>query len=258
MKGMRIALTRPVETSANWSGAIRKGGGYPLHFPLVEIRLLPVDRLVPDQAFLIIFTSVNAIRALMQDARMLNAIRHIPVVTVGSASCAAAKQAGFYTVHEAETKRAEGVFSWIEARFLHGRGGRIVYPRGNLADDELANRLTAAGYQVVAPIFYETRALSAEGLLTAARRGRIDVVTFASGSAVTAFAAGWHTERMRVWLDGRLQFLSIGPQTSNVMRACNLRVDEQARAPDSASVVAALQRLALNKKDEAYRRHEDD
>ena len=243
MKGSRIALTRPVESSAPWSDAIRRAGGCPLQFPLVEIHLLPTADLVSDRAFLMIFTSVNAIRALMQNVSLVNTIRHIPVVTVGSASSAFAKMAGFSTVHEAETKRADGVFAWIEKRFGRGNGEQIVYPRGNLADGELASRLTALGYQVVSPILYETKPVSSEALLTEARRGRVDVVSFASGSAVASFATGWQTERLRGWLENRLKFLSIGPKTSEVMRAHDLRVDEQARAPDSASVIAALQRL---------------
>ena len=180
---MRILITRPEEDAQRLAELLRARGHEPILSPLMEIRFLDGPKILLDGVQANLVTSANGIRALARRTRR----REIPVFAVGPQTAAAARDAGFIVVKDAQGDAlalADAVPKWAAAS-----GGVLVHVAGRERTGDLAGRLSQAGFQVRTEILYE--AVPAESLSTAAidaiRSGKLDAFMLFSPRSARTF-----------------------------------------------------------------------
>lgn len=199
--GKRIIVTRPREQSSDLVELLESLGAEAIEAPL--IRILPLEDFGPlDEACQrvagfdwIVFTSANAVDQFMRrvhagpgDVRDLKGVR---VFAVGPASAAEVARHGIKVDLTPSEHRAEGL---IQALRSTGdlTGKRILWPRADQAREVLAEDLRKSGADVTEVPAYRTELAdeTTEGEPDIYRMlldRHIDVVTFASPSAVRSF-----------------------------------------------------------------------
>jgi uroporphyrinogen III methyltransferase/synthase len=138
----------------------------------------------------------------------------------------------------ADEYRAESVAEGLAREPLEGK--RILIPRALVAREVLPVRLREAGAEVdVAPV-YQTVA-DPEGADTARRAlaAGVDVVTFTSASTVRGFFEAIGRARAQL---GGVCLASIGPITSEALRAEGVTADVEATPHTVPALVEALAR----------------
>ncbi|TDJ17307.1 MAG: uroporphyrinogen-III C-methyltransferase [Deltaproteobacteria bacterium] len=247
--GRRVLVTRTPEQASEWMEALRAAGADPQLMPMLRIEaasdLGPLDaalgRLHSYDALLI--TSANAIRFLAARARERDVLLREfggSVVCVGPKSAEATLAEGLpvQTV-PAERFDAEGMLDAIEKQFPPA-GRRFLLPQAEAARETLCEGLRAAGAMVDAVTAYRTLApdTDAAALCERLTAGRLDVLTFASPSAVRNFMS---------LLDGAARraasnclVAAIGPTTAEALRKEGLAPDVVPERASAADLVAAL------------------
>jgi uroporphyrinogen III methyltransferase/synthase len=243
--GRRVVVTRASAQAAGLHAALSGLGADVLELPALRVQPLDPAPLREALAKLgdyqwIIFTSQNAVslawealRASGHDARALAGRR---IACVGRSTSDALLARGIAADVVPERFVAEGV---LEALGNRGdvRGSRVLYLAAEGARDVLPAGLGAMGCTVDVVRVYRTVTDEAddraEALRTALADGSVDAVTFASASAVRGFVDAVGSE-----LAGRARAVSIGPVTSDAIRAAGLVV---AREAEQASIPALAQ-----------------
>ncbi len=131
---MRVLVTRPAEDSERTAEALRLAGHEPLVAPLFVVQ--PLRHVIPDRVDAFIATSANALRHATLTSRHLG----LPIYTVGDATAAAAKAAGFSVIHSASGDSAD--LANLVGTALKP-GVRIGYLAGTLRQDEALQILSA-------------------------------------------------------------------------------------------------------------------
>ncbi len=193
------------------------------------------------------FTSANgvegtwrAIEAAGENARLFGAAR---LAAVGPATAQALVDHGLRVDVLAEESRGEGLAeAMLAAMKQHGEGPqRVLLARAARAREALPLALRAAGCTVDVVAAYETRpetGAAVEGLGVELDAGRLDAVLFTSGSTVDNLCDALGPRAAA--LLGRVRLASIGPVTSDAIRARGLRVDVEARETTVAGLIRAL------------------
>ena len=117
-----------------------------------------------------------------------------------------------------------------------GAASRVLIPRAEVAREVLPEGLRADGHHVDVLAVYRTSAPDEAGraaLMAAA--GEVDAIAFTSSSTVTNVLAAAGRDR----LDGPV-LASIGPITSETMRAAGLPVHVEAEVASVEGLVGAL------------------
>jgi uroporphyrinogen-III synthase len=120
------------------------------------------------------------------------------------------------------------------------QGKRILLPRSVQGSVALPAALTEAGAEVIVMPLYAPAPVEigeeARLLLT----GGVDVLTFASGSAVRSFVSCLDSDERFTDFWPKVVIACIGPRTADVARAAGLTVQVVASEHTSAGLVAAL------------------
>ena len=243
LAGVRVVVTRAEHQTGGLAGALSALGATVETLPLLAI--LPP----PDPAALaaaaarlrehawVVFTSANAVEAFLRlvPGRWPGVVR---VAAVGPATALALGRHGVEPALVAGTSQAEGVLAELLPRLLPA--ARVLLPQAADARPVLRDGLRAAGASVEAVAAY------AKGLPAEAPRraeaifgsGPLGWVTFTSPSVVRAFAAlfgdGWPERR------STLLAASIGPVTSEALRACGVTPAAEAPRPGDGELAAAI------------------
>jgi len=224
LEGRRIVLTRPDAQTGDFATRIAALGGEPIVAPAIAIEP-PESWTITDAALRrvgtydwVVFTSANALRALVDRADAIGidrgVLRQTRLAVVGPATAAAVASALRAPDVVPAVHTADGL-----ARELTDIGnGRVLLPRGDLASDVLPAALHERGAFVDEVIVYRT--VAGPGIATIAdrtRRGEVDALLFASGSAVRfvadALAAPGAGDR-----DSWPIAICLGPVTANHAR----------------------------------------
>ncbi|HSM36948.1 MAG TPA: uroporphyrinogen-III synthase [Longimicrobiales bacterium] len=242
LRGLRIAVTRPHETSGGLVEALAARGAIVLEHPAIRIAD-PADPAPLAAAAAnvsaydwILFTSANGVDRF---AHALHVAGRSPldagrVACVGPATAAAARDAGFPEGPVAARHLSEGLVETLKAAgSLHGR--RVLLPRSEAGRDVLPDALRALGADVDdVPAYRPVPDRDSLGALAAAvEEGGVDVVAFASSSAASAYA--------EVVGPGRVLFACIGPVTAETARSAGLTPVLVADAHTGAGLVEALE-----------------
>lgn len=148
---MRVLVTRPEPEASATADRLRAMGHDPIVDPLLVPR--PLDAALPDPAGIqaVALTSRAAARLLGQHPE-IGAYRDKPVFTVGDATAAAAREAGF-----ADVRSAGGTWEDLARRLLAAcdpAGGAVLYAAGVDRSGDLAGRLAPDGLTVVTSEIY--------------------------------------------------------------------------------------------------------
>ncbi|MFD3445429.1 uroporphyrinogen-III synthase [Microbacteriaceae bacterium 4G12] len=219
LKQTTILITRAKAQAASMARAIRERGGIPLEIPLLHI--VPTEctdtlgrslEQIGDYTW-IIFTSKNAVDCFFHYNKSLPA--SLKVAAVGTKTKQALEQYG-YTVHFVPSEFVAETFV-KEFIPLVQEGERIIFPKGNLARDVISSALLERGVFVDEFVVYETKSNeNVQGELIAALQGEeVDVITFASPSAVWSFVSLLEGTNWRQWVK-KCTIACIGPITEQV------------------------------------------
>lgn len=250
LKGKRVVLTRAVEQSAEWVGALESRGAEVLMLPAVRIAqpetwsLLDRELMRLYEFDWVLFTSRNAVRFVAERLKELGCQlcvgeAHTPrVAAVGHATAEAARKVGWHVDCVPEKQDGESL-----ARELHETLAkrRVLLPRSDRADDRLAVALEKNGAKVREVVAYLTLAPESLDPAIAGRvgAGDVDWLVFASPSAFHNLSHAIGAKEL-VALSARIHFLAIGPTTAKAVREAGGHVELEAAVPDAEGIAKAL------------------
>lgn len=244
----RIVVTRATAQGTPLIEKLRAHGALPMSAPAIQI--LPPEDPAPlhecvqalDSYAWLVCTSANGVHAVL-DAYRADGVpwpTALRVAAVGRATARAFTDAAIPVHFQPSAAVAD-----VLARELPvDPGMRMLWPRGNLANRELAESLTARGATVDDPIAYRTVAdVGLLGIVDALRDRRVDAITFTSASTVRHVveglaAAGVRLERLPAATRPRI--VCIGPVSAAAAGECGVPVDDIADPHDDDGLVAAL------------------
>jgi uroporphyrinogen-III synthase len=251
LAGMRVLVTRAAAQAQAMVDALAAAGAEAVLLPLLEIA--PPEDPAPLEAAVarldayawVIFTSANAVRAVTgrlqaagRDARAFGAAR---VCAIGPATAAALAAAGV----RVDLVPAEHVGEGVVAAFAEAgplAGQRVLLPRAAAARDLIPEELRRRGAQVDAVVAYRNLRPEVDPapVLAELRRGTIDVVTFASPSAVHGFVALCGGPAEAAVMLARARVAVIGPKTRQAALEHGLTVHVMPAEYSVPALVAAL------------------
>jgi uroporphyrinogen-III synthase len=228
LTGLTILLTRDPAASAGFITEAERLGAHVLLFPVIAIQpplsWEECDRAAGalDRYAAIAFTSANAVRGFRGRCDTLgippDRLRLLKVYAVGVQT---AQELGRWDLPVAAIPERFSASALAELfGGTHLDGLRVLLPQGNLAREELALALIALGARVDTVVVYRTLPVSPPdaGIVWGRLEARgIDVVTFASPSAVAAFAQIYPVERLGP-LSAHAAIAAIGPTTAQAVR----------------------------------------
>ncbi len=229
LKNKRVLITRPRAQAEEFSSALIAEGAIPVYLPVIQI--IPVDdfsildRALQslDQYDWLVLTSIHAVDAFFQRLKALE-IKNVPsqlrMAVVGSRTAQALSNYGITADYMPQDYSTEGLLFGLKED-IHDK--RFLLPQSNLADKTLADGIHLAGGVVDEVIVYQnvTGPLDVDGLEEL--RSGVDVVTFASPSAVRNFMRLVRENGLDPFnLTGRPLFACIGPVTKKAAEEAGL------------------------------------
>jgi uroporphyrinogen-III synthase len=148
---MRVLVIRPEPDATRTAKRLDAAGHTALVAPVLATQIL--DPPLPDDAALVVLTSANAVRALARRPE-LSRFTDLATVAVGTATAAAAREAGLTSVVSAEGRAAD-VAATVASLGLKP-GTKVLYPAATERADALEERLAALGLDVAMVEVYRT------------------------------------------------------------------------------------------------------
>jgi uroporphyrinogen-III synthase len=241
--GMRALVTRPRAESAELAAMLATRGIAAIIEPLIEIhyRSEPAPDLAGAQA--ILCTSANGVRALAR----LSGERGVPLFTVGDASAARARDAGFARVESAGGSVVD--LARLVCERLDPAGGRLLHVAGSTIAGDLAGALRGAGFAVDRAVLYEAHPSAGLGAetLRALNAGIVDFALFFSPRTAAIFARladrAEAAEAMRF-----VTAISLSEAADAALGGLPFRERHIAPRPDQPSLLAALDRVLAERR----------
>jgi uroporphyrinogen-III synthase len=249
LDGKRIVVTRATALGGQLAEELRSRGAIVIDAPVTMIR--PMDPRVIDRAVKdlprydwLILTSQTGVRFFWEsleraglDARALDGVR---VAVIGPATSAALRARGIVADTMPDRFVGEALLAVLASdRTIHG--SRVLYAAAADARDVVPTGLRALGATVDIVEMYKSipDPTAGEVLTAALDGGEVDLVTFASPSAVDAYAALVGPDRA-----SKTRAVSIGPITSAAARAHSIIVVAEAAESTVAALVEAAHVLS--------------
>src|SRR6266542_2992904 len=243
--GKRIAVTRAALQAASLSEKLADLGADVIEMPATRIARLDSSELREimshlDEFAWLLFTSQNGVAifwdnllASGQDSRALAPLR---IGAVGPATAAALLVRAITVDIVPERFVAEGLLEKLRERD-DVAGGRVLYVTAENAREILPNGLRELGADVTVIEAYRSAPdeSGAERMRKRIAADRIDLITFTAPSAVRAFVDAVGAESVM-----RVPAASIGPVTSDAVRAAGIEVKIEAKESTIDGLVAAI------------------
>lgn len=250
LRGLRILVTRPAGQAGDMVRSIEAHGGIAVCAPMIRI-VPPVqwDECDAHAGRLrefagIVFSSANGVEFFLNRLGGTGSDRAqlatTPVYAVGRKTARALEHAGIAPAFVPASFSGAGLAAHFRTQDL--RGQRYLLPRGDSGREEIADALGLAGAVVVQVIVYRTIGPdeASAAVVRAALAGRsIDIVTFASPSAVRHFAALLDGD-LRRRIAGDLVVGVIGETTAEAAREFSFPADVVAGAATAEGLIDAL------------------
>lgn len=249
--GKRVLVTRTLEQAGEMARALRTSGAEPVLMPMIELvpasELDDLDRALSqlDAYDGLLFTSANAVRFFASRARELGlagsfATLRPRILCVGPQSARTALEAGL-PVHLTGSGRGDSESFLRElVEILPPAGCRFLLPRSDIGRDVVPDGLRAAGADVDVVEAYRNlpARVDRDHLRSMIRLGELDMLTFASPSAVHNFYALLDDETRA--LAATLVIGAVGRTTSRAIEREGATVDVVPERPGGSELVAAL------------------
>jgi len=228
LQGKTLLVTRQQEQSAEFVAEIEHCGGRALVVPMVQItdpdsweecdRAL--DQIQIYQA--LVFTSINGVDGFFRRCGEKNIpperVRAMDIMAVGRKTREGIERRGHNVRMIPETFSAQSLASTVQRSDVAGK--RILAPRGSLGRDEVRVGLENLGAVVDSiPVYKNVKPEGRKGrrLWNSLQHKEIDVLTFASPSAVVNFTSFVPAPRLRS-LGWDVPIAVIGPTTRDAAR----------------------------------------
>ena len=250
--GRQVLITRRQEQAGDLRVLLEARGARVEALPLLEIRP-PDDWSEMDRSMArlerfdwVVFTSPNSVdfffarlRDRQQDAR---AFGHAAVAAVGGATAEHLRLRGVHPDLVPQRQSQEGLVEAFAPISVAGR--EILLPASAIGRPLLADELERRGAAVRRVVAYQNRPPDPEQveLPPALVAGSLDLVVFASSSSVEHFSTLCGPRAAREML-GRTAIASIGPSTSEAIRALDLEVHIQ---PEKSSIPALVEAICAH------------
>lgn len=234
--GVRVLLTRASEDNARLAAALRSRGADVLELPCVRVEPADAEALAAAIRALgrddvLVLTSRAGVGAVLGAAG--GAPLRASVACIGASTGRRLAEAGLSAAFVASGSKGTSL-----ARELPLPRGRVLLARSDRALSGLADALRARGARVEEIVAYRT-VPGASGDVQGARRrlraGEIDVVVFASPSAVEGLCEAIPPDDVR-----RARIVAIGPTTAGRVRE---RMGVDARVAPEASLDGLLRAI---------------
>lgn len=251
LSGLRIVVTRATGQAADLSERLEALGAVVGELPAIEIVPLPPSELDArlsqiDTYDWIVLTSTNGVEMFagrLRDANALvAAVRRWRIAAIGQATAKRLRQHGLPVDLIPDRAVAESLLEALLATGVEGR--RLLLPVAEGARAVLPDGLQAAGatvdvvatYRTIRPHDYESDALQI------VRSGAVDVLTFASPSAVrnTIDLVGGP-------IPAAVAIACIGPVTARAASDVGLTVDIEAQDHSIAGLIDAISSWAAQR-----------
>ncbi|HUR52385.1 MAG TPA: bifunctional uroporphyrinogen-III C-methyltransferase/uroporphyrinogen-III synthase [Mycobacteriales bacterium] len=253
--GWKVLVPRTRDQASSLSDALRAYGAIPVEVPTIAVEPprtpAPMERaikgLVTGRYLWIAFTSVNAVRAVLEKLREFGldarAFAGVKIAAVGDATAAALRAYGIEPeLVPTGEQSSEGLLrEWQPYDEVFDPLDRVLLPRADIATDALVAGLKELGWAVDDVTAYRTVRAAPPPAETreALKGGGFDAVLFTSSSTVrnlVGIAGKPHDSTVLV---------AIGPQTKATAEELGLRVDVVSTKPDVAALVEGLAEHAL-------------
>ena len=226
-----VLITRPQPDADTLAVQLQRAGYEPLIAPMTEIqRARKATTSDLDGVDGVVFTSVNAVRAVAEDG--LPVASALTVFCVGDRTAEAARAAGFPNVVSASGDAGD-----LAAAISAAQPTRLAHFRGEAVATDLAAQLRPV--QIVERVLYRAAPAAAfpDPAAAALRAGRVDAVLFLSVEAAKAYERlrdpAWPRPPLAVCISGRVAKEVAARWTTEIRVAA---------APDLASSLAELPR----------------
>jgi uroporphyrinogen III methyltransferase/synthase len=247
--GQSIVLTRDAKGNADFAARVIERGANPIDFPTIELKPLTetnafLTALTKITAYQwIAFTSANGVKFFFDALKILNKDGRVfagsKIAAIGTETAAALRTFGIIAdlVPETFTSQALGKALIVSASL---KGKQVLLLRSRMASKELPDMLEEAGAQVDDVAVYEVVKVKThpEALLADIKENKVDWLTFASPSAAESFFEQIHADVVN---SSRAKVASIGPVTSEKLKALGLRVDVEASEHTLDGLVSAIE-----------------
>jgi len=249
--GKRVVITRAARQSVELVENLAKLGAMPILLPLVAFSApedyAPLDAALDrlEQFDWIIFTSENAVRAVVKRAGVRGNLRNVAgrrsrAAAVGPTTAAAAERAGFFVDYQAQTHSGAALANELGEKL---RGQTVFLPRSDRANPDLPQLLRNYGAAVTEVIAYRTVTpvnLDQEKI-AAIMNVEVEAILFFSPTAVEHFVGIVGREKLRD-LQNRLAITAVGPITAAALHQSSVDTLLVAEDTSADAVIAALQR----------------
>ncbi|MFC3227218.1 uroporphyrinogen-III synthase [Marinibaculum pumilum] len=188
---MRILVTRPQPDADAFAALLAARGVTPVVEPLLTVRIVADGPPDGSGAQAVLLTSANGARALARacGGALTAGLAALPAWAVGAATAAAARDAGFAAVHDADGDAA--ALAAAIRRALAPADGPLLHVRAHHVAGDLSGALAASGFEVRPAVLYRTEGATALSprLQADLRAGTLDGVTLFSPRTARAFAS---------------------------------------------------------------------
>ncbi len=255
LAGHTVIVTRARAQSAGLVRMLEEQGADVLALPVIAL-VDPEDWSPVDAALdglcaydWVVFTSANALDRFLGRARsrgmdmgrLVDEMAERKVAAVGPATAARCMEEGIRPDYVPEEAVAESLIDGFASLGL-GRGTRVLLPRAQQAREVLPEALRAAGAIIdVVPVYRTMPADADPEVVAHIARGDADIVTFTSPSTVRNFLRMFESTDAAGTVRG-LRSVSIGPVTSDALRAAGIEPFAEAPEHTSDGLVDALVR----------------
>ncbi len=254
LQGKTVLITRPKDRAEEFSRLLQDRGAAVVFVPTIQI-VAPASWGQCDAAIDsvntydgLIFTSINGVKGFFGrlDERKMHSIRSVlkgkTFYAVGEKTEEALVSEGMHATRFAGATNAQELADAILA--APGRGKKLLFPKGNLASEEMPKTMKSAGVRVDEVVVYETIAPREEDAALVRkllREGSIDIITFFSASSVKNLAAMVPNEL----LASRV-IAVIGDSTALAVKECGLSVSVSAVKPTATHLANAIVEYCTN------------
>ncbi len=231
---MNVLVTRDRESSTAITRRLEELGHTCLYAPMLRIHAVEGAPAPPAGCQAMLVTSANAIRGLPKDFLVPN----LRVLTVGDATAAAAREAGFRQVESADGDAAE--LERLALRRLDPAAGTLLYIRGRDVRGDLVQNLGRGRFRVEERIVYRAEPVSEmpADVVQQTNSGGIDAALLLSRRAAENFAR-LLTPSLRNGL-AHARILALSPAIAEPVADMGLEKVEYADHPDIESLLSML------------------
>ncbi len=250
LHGKTILITRQLEQSAEFVAAVERRGGRALVVPMIRItdpdswddcdRAL--DRLPSFDA--IVFSSSNAVDKFVGRCETreipMETLRSVDIYAVGRKTEDTVKRKGLTVRFVPEDYSGKSLARHFTAREF--RGKRVLLPKGDRGRDNVRSALTDLGAVTDSVVVYKNVPPDlkiCDELWNRIAGGEIDVITFASPSAIDNFSKVIPFKKLSAPTKNALVAV-IGPTTSDALTRHGRRADIVSKEATVEGLVDAI------------------